>query len=593
MAAHSASLSIPAGTGVATVAGMARVFRALEPRRRAPVRPTRAGRYGAIVAFGRRMSRWTAWGAAGMAAVLALAWIASYVADRPLTSYMERNLNARLKGYTASLGRAHFNPFNLSVTLHDVSLRQEANPDPPIAGFPRIWANLEWSSLIWGRLVAKFEFDDPVFYVNRNHFEQEVRDPTPVTERGWQEALEEIYPFKINLLRVRHGTVTYVERGGTRPLELTALFIEARNMRNVRSKDRVYPSDVHVETTVFGRGRAVLDGNADLLAEPHPTFKGHARLDAIALDYFAPVLERYHLAVRRGTLAADASVEYRRDFQNVELRTLEVTGLDADYHYRADAPKPEQAVVQKTKEAARQVSNAPQTRLKAHTIRVTGSVGVVNRSAPPPYRVYVSDLDLTVKNFSNHFSEGPATVRATGRFLGSGRLQLAATFRPETNGPDFDLNVKIEDTDMRRMNDVLRAHGKFDVVQGLFSFYSELRVKNQTVMGYVKPLFRDMNVYDKRQDAEKTAFGKLYERIVGGLSKLLENRTPRQEVATRTTIRGELDGGTRMNTWQALGNLVRNAFFQAILPGLDAERDRGGRGERGRNVDRPGASPRG
>ncbi len=186
-----------------------------------------------------------------------------------------------------------------------------------------------------------------------------------------------------------------------------------------------------------------------------------------------------------------------------------------------------------------------------------------------------------MENFSNHFEHGPATARATAKFMGSGPTRIAATFRPETNGPDFDLEVRIDDTDMRTMNDMLRAYGKFDVVSGLFSFYSELHVKNQRVDGYLKPLFRQLKAFDRRQDAEKPAFRKLYEKLVGGVSKLLENWTPRREVATKTTVQGELGGGTKVSTWEALGNLVRNAFFRAILPGFEAEVRSVGRGQRG------------
>jgi hypothetical protein len=432
-----------------------------------------------------------------------------------------------------------------------------------------------------------------VLYVDRNHLEREIQDPTPMAEHGWQDALEAIYPFKMNLFRVRNGKVTYLERGGTRPLELNSLNIEAHNIRNVRTPDRDYPSTVHVETTVFDRGRAVLDGTADFLAEPHVTFKGDARLAQIALDYFAPVAQRYHVAVRKGTLAADGSVEYAQTFQTVRVRTLEMSGLDADYDYRPAAPKPEQQVAEKTKAAASQVSNAPQTMLRADSIRVTGSLGMVNHGVTPAYRAYFSNIDLTVKNFSNHFSEGPATVRATAKFMGSGATAIAATFRPETNGPNFDLDVKIDDTDMTAMNDMLRAYGEFDVVRGLFSFYSELHVKNGQVDGYVKPLFRDVKVYDQRKDADKAASHKLYEKLIGGLSKLLANKTTRKEVATKTTIHGDLGGSTKIiNTWQAIGNLIRNAFIHAILPGFDAELRGGGRGERGRQVGKSQPAPR-
>src|SRR5262245_43608636 len=149
---------------------MAHVWRAPQPDGPPePIRPRRARRRGRVLAFGRRASRWLLWTVAGIAAFLILVWIGSYVADRPLTNYMERRVNARLKGYSASLGRSHFNPFLFSMNLHDVQLSQEAHPVPAIAAFPRIWADLEWSSFLYGRLVAKFDFYDPVLYVDRNH----------------------------------------------------------------------------------------------------------------------------------------------------------------------------------------------------------------------------------------------------------------------------------------------------------------------------------------------------------------------------------------------------------------------------------------
>jgi hypothetical protein len=567
---------------------MARVWRLPEPEPddgrepRRGRRPAGVRRWTAL----RRVSRWTLWTVAALVALLVLVWAASYAIDGPLTRSMQREVNRRLKGYTASLRRAHFNPFDLSITLYEVGLVQNAHPDPAIARFPHVWADLEWSALLHGRLVAKFDFTDPVLYLDRTHLEKEAQDPTPVKEHGWQEALEAIYPFKMNLFRVRNGTVTYVDRNGTRPLELKGLTIEAHNIRNVRSPDREYPSTVHAETGVFDHGRAVVDGNADFLAVPHVTFKGDASLDRIVLEYFAPVLERYHVSVRHGALNARGHVEYGRDFQTVHLQNLEVTGLDADYEYRPAAPKPERAVAEKGAEAAARVSNAPDTMLRADNVHVTGRLGMINRGATPAYRVYLSKIDLSVKNFSNHFSQGPATARMTGSFMGSGKTQVAATFRPEDKGPDFDIDVRIDDTDMTTMNDLLRAYGKFDVARGLFSFYSQLKVRNQTVNGYVKPLFRDLKAYDRRQDAEKSLFRKLYEKLVGGVSRLLENRTPRREVATKTTVQGQLggSGGTKLSTAQALVNLVRNAFLRAILPGFDVELRGAGAGERGLQV---------
>jgi len=183
--------------------------------------------------------------------------------------------------------------------------------------------------------------------------------------------------------------------------------------------------------------------------------------------------------------------------------------------------------------------------------------------------VFFTDLDIDIQNLSSHFKNGPARGRATGRFMGSGPTRIAATFRPETKGPDFNLSLSIEDTDMRRMNDLFRAYGNFDVVQGAFSFYSDLTVRAGKVDGYVKPLFRDMDVYDRRQDRDKSLFRKLYEGLIGGLSGLLTNR-PRQEVATKTSVSGDIES-PQTSTWEIAGRLIQNAFFRAILPGFDKE----------------------
>jgi hypothetical protein len=195
--------------------------------------------------------------------------------------------------------------------------------------------------------------------------------------------------------------------------------------------------------------------------------------------------------------------------------------------------------------------------------------GFVNEAANPQYRVFLRHAVLRLENISNHFSEGTGLATLTGEFMGTGNTVISGTFRPEKKSPDFDLDFKIERTQMRPMNELLRAYGNFDVTAGLFSVYSELRVKDRRVEGYIKPLFKKMQVLDARQDQEKTLFHQLYEGLIGGVAALLENR-PRKEVATQTEISGPLESPTT-STWQTLVNLIRNAFFKAVLPGFEKE----------------------
>ena len=53
------------------------------------------------------------------------------------------------------------------------------------------------------------------------------------------------------------------------------------------------------------------------------------------------------------------------------------------------------------------------------------------------------------------------------------------------------------------------------------------------------------------------------------MSRILKN-PPRDEVATKVDVQGRIDQ-PQTSTLQAIGNLLRNAFIKAILPGLEQE----------------------
>ena len=504
-------------------------------------------------------TRWK-WVLGALAVLLVLAYAVAFLIDEPLRRMIERQMNARMKGYTARIGYLNFHPIGFSIDLRDLVLVQDVHPDPPVMRVPRLSASVQWSALIHARVVADVELDGPEVYVDRTHLVRELEDPTPVKDHGWQEALQAVYPLKINEFRIRNGSLTYVDPGQVRPLTMRRIEVVLNDIRNVRSAPEVYPSPIRIEAIVFDAGRLQIDGQADFLRVPYLGVNGHVALERIALDYFGPIAARYGFTLAAGTFAGNGNVEYAPGVKIVELEEVRIDGLEADYAYRTRTAQPVKAA-----------ANKPDVLLEARRISASGAtVGFVNEEATPHYRVFLANTDLAVENFSNQRTEGPATARLTGRFMGSGATAVSATFRPEINGPDFDLDVRIENTDLRSMNDLLRAHAKFDVVSGVFSVFSELHVKNGRVDGYVKPLFRDLDVYDAAQDEDKSFGRKLKERAVDVIGKVLRNR-PREEVATVAPIAGPLDN-PKTGTWESLIGLVRNAFFKAILPGFERER---------------------
>ena len=522
--------------------------------------------------------RWLRYTGIAVLAVVAVAFVGSFFIDEPLRRVVVRQMNQQLKGYSADIRKLSFHPIGLSLTLYDLRFLQQAHPDPAVFHAPRLDASVEWKALLRGRLVADFALAQPAVYVNLQQLRAEAADPTPVKDHGWQEAFQAIYPLKINEVRVTDGRITYVDEGPFAPLEVTKLNLTAQNIRNIRSKDRTYPSDVHLDAVVFQNGRVTLDGHADFLAVPIPGIQGDVKLDAIALDYFKPVLNRGSVAIEGGTLSAAGAFEYGPTVRIADLKEARVSGMKVEYVQTPQTAGVPAKAARKTAQAVQQANNAPDLVLRAgHVELVDSRVGFVNKRTTPTYRAFIDVARLQLANFTNHRTEGQMTATLDGRFMGSGPTKATAHFRPEVDGPDFDLKLAIENTDLRTMNDMLRAHGKFDVVAGVFSFYSELGVKNAAVRGWVKPLFRDVQAYDPAQDRDKSAMRKLYEKVITGVSKVMKN-DPRKEVATEIDVSGRLDN-PQTSTVQAIVKLIQNAFFKAILPGFDREVRHSGRSE--------------
>ena len=505
-----------------------------------------------------------------LAIILFIAYAVAFLIDEPLRRYTEAKMNRALKGYTVRIKTLDFHPHGFSLDLKGLTVVQDAHPDPPVANIPYLHASVNWKALLHGRVVGDMLIDRPMVYMNLVQLRKEIDDPTPVKERGWQEALEAIYPLKVNEFRVHEADITYQDQGPFKPLRLRNLDFVATNIRNVKSKDRVYPSEFKLEAAVFDSGHVRADGHADFLAEPNPTFIGKTVLERIELDYFKPITNRYNVSVDKGLLSATGQFEFGSQMRSVELQEATIEGIKVDYIHTPQTAVAEQARVSGAVKAVKAASNTPDLLVKIAQLRITrGTFGYVNKMTSPPYRVFVTDADVTLTNLSNQKTEGVATARLQGKFMGTGSTIVDGKFQAERSGPAFDLSIRITDVSMPSMNDVFRAYGNFDVAAGEFSFFSEMAVHDGAITGYVKPLFKDITVYDPEKDKDKTFTHKVYERVVGGVAKLLKNRS-REEVATKADISGRLDNPNVKPT-EVILRLIQNAFFKAILPGLEKE----------------------
>jgi hypothetical protein len=502
------------------------------------------------------------------AAVLLVLFIVTYFLDGYLRRTLEAKMNQRLHGYHVTLGHAHLNLLGLSLTLRQAVIRQDANPDPPVADIPRLKLSVEWGEILSGHRVADAVFDQPRVHVNLPQLSEESKDQMKMKDRGWQQALESIYPLKFNLMQVRDGDLVYIDKDPKRPLHVSHWNAAASNIRNIRSRDRVYPSPIHSDGVVFDQGHAVLDGNADFLAEPYPGVHAFYKVENVPLERLRAFGEKANLILSGGALSSQGEVEYGPKHREARIADVTVKGLRLDYTHSAATAPAEKA---RGKEVAKVAKNPqPDMPVAVERLRlVDGNLGLIAPVKDRRFRFFVTGANLEVTNVSSGFQRGPAKATLTGRFMGTGSAHGNAAFRDGRNGPDFNLLLAIDGASLPSINDLLRAYGKFDVAQGTFSIYSEVKVRNGRIDGYLKPLFKDIKVYDPRQDAKKPVLKKLYEKVVGGVAHVLENH-PREQVATVANLSGPVSA-PHTSTWDIIVNLVSNAFVKAILPGFQRE----------------------
>ncbi len=427
----------------------------------------------------------------GVLAALAVIFAVSFTLDEPIRRRLEAQMNASLVGYTAHVRAVRFHPFGFAITLKDTKIVQDKHPKPPVADLPRLDASVQWLALLSLRLVADVRFDRPNIHVDRTHVVAEANDDVAIEDRGWQQALEAIYPLKINEFVVRRGEITYIDDAKSPPLHVDQINFRANNIRNIRSADRTYPSDVQMTARIFESGRVKLDGNADFLAEPYAGVKGALTLADLRLDPFKPILERYNLTIAKGRLSLASNVEYSPKIKTADVTNVTLNDLDAAYINRPAHAEAAEQLRAKTAEAAKEVANDPGILLLVRKMDAERArVRFVNEVADPDYTLALDDASLHLANLSNHENRPPTTGEIAGRFMGSGPTRATFSFRPETKGPNFEVAVQIENTDLVTMNDLFRAYGDFDVAAGRFSLYSELNIHDQRIDGYLEALLR-------------------------------------------------------------------------------------------------------
>lgn len=199
---------------------------------------------------------------------------------------------------------------------------------------------------------------------------------------------------------------------------------------------------------------------------------------------------------------------------------------------------------------------------------VNGQVSFRNFTADPPVHVYANAIDASLYNLTNSADtqgERVATFEGTAKLFNQAPMEASARFDPFTDWEDFEVSLRVTGVELTKLNDFSSAYGSFDFAAGSGDLVLEIEANDSQLDGYIKPLLRNVEVFNFRQDVEnedKGFFRGLWEAVVGGTEEVLQNQR-KEQFATRI----ELSGSTRsadVSPFQAFFAILRNAFIEAF-----------------------------
>lgn len=199
---------------------------------------------------------------------------------------------------------------------------------------------------------------------------------------------------------------------------------------------------------------------------------------------------------------------------------------------------------------------------------VDGQISFRNFQADPPVHVYASAINASLFNLTNTAEQNQGRIarfEGNAQFLNQAPMEASAQFDPYTDWEDFQFSLRVTGVDLTKLNDFSNAYGSFDFAGGTGDLVIEVEAKDSQLDGYIKPLLRDVEVFNFEQDVkneDKGFFRGIWEAVVGGGEEVLQNQR-KEQFATRVELNGSTKD-TDVSPFQAFVAILRNAFVEAF-----------------------------
>ena len=184
------------------------------------------------------------------------------------------------------------------------------------------------------------------------------------------------------------------------------------------------------------------------------------------------------------------------------------------------------------------------------------------------FDLFTKEVHILAENLNNAEKNKellPSTITASADVYG-GKASASMKMDALAKTPTFDGKAKLEGLNLANLNNFIDAFAKFDIKSGEISIYTEAAAKNGKITGYTKPIIKNLKVVNWEKDKDKP-LKIAYETVVGAVAWIFKNHN-KEQLATRVEFEGNIKN-PNIDIWELIGQVLKNAFIQALYPSLE------------------------
>lgn len=197
-----------------------------------------------------------------------------------------------------------------------------------------------------------------------------------------------------------------------------------------------------------------------------------------------------------------------------------------------------------------------------------GNVFYTDFTTSPNVDFRMTNISISASNLQNTKKLDtilPGDIHMSALLLNGGELEMNGALNFLKDPPDMNMNLTIEGMQLANANDAMRVYTNLDFDTGIFNLYSEMKMNDGQIDGYMKPVMDNVSIISKNENED--FLNTAWEYIAGGIVEVFENQQADQ-LATRVPVSGSIKN-VNSDRSAALWNILENAFVDAFRKSLE------------------------